>query len=46
MRETLSILLAARGGLEMNLLGLSLGVDPVRPALKLPALGRLGMVRL
>jgi len=46
MRETLSILLAARGGLEMNLLGLSLGVDPVRPAQKLPALGRLGMARL
>src|SRR5271154_4707399 len=29
---------AAREGLEANLLGLSLGVDPVRPALKLPAL--------
>ena len=40
------ILLAAREGLEVNLLGLGLGVDPVRPALKLPALGRLGMVRL
>jgi hypothetical protein len=40
------VLLAAREGLEVNLLGLSLGVDPVRPALKLPALGRLGMVRL
>ena len=31
---------------KVNLLGLNLGVDPVRPALKLPALGRLGMVRL
>ena len=40
------ILLAAREGLEVNLLGLSLGVDPVRPALKLPALGRHGMARL
>jgi hypothetical protein len=40
------ILLAAREGLEVNLLGLSLGVDPVRPALKLPALGRLGMAGL
>jgi hypothetical protein len=30
----------------VNLLGLSLGVDPVRPALKLPALGRLGMAGL
>ena len=37
---------AAREGLEVNLLGLSLGVDPVRPALKLPALGRLGMAGL
>ena len=40
------IMLAAREGLEVNLLGLSFGVDPVRPALKLPALGRLGLARL
>ena len=40
------IVLAAREGLEVNLLGLSLGVDSVRPALKLPALGRLGIARL
>jgi len=42
----LDILLAARDGLEVNLLGPSLGVDPVRPALKLPALGRLGTAGL
>src|SRR5205085_4256443 len=36
------ILVAADEGFEMNLLGLSLGIDPVRPALKLPAIGRLG----
>ncbi|HET9236870.1 MAG TPA: DUF3750 domain-containing protein [Oligoflexus sp.] len=30
-------------GIEVNLLGLSLGVDFLRPALKLPFLGRLGM---
>jgi hypothetical protein len=36
----IGILLAAREGLEVNLLGLSFGVDPVRPALKLPALSR------
>jgi hypothetical protein len=42
----IDILFAAREGLEVNLLGLSLGVDPVRPALKLPALGRLGMAGL
>jgi hypothetical protein len=40
------IMLAAREGLEVNLLGLSFGIDLVRPALKLPALGRLGLARL
>ncbi|WP_141732876.1 DUF3750 domain-containing protein [Oligoflexus tunisiensis] len=30
-------------GIEVNLLGLSLGVDILRPALKLPLVGRLGM---
>jgi len=40
------IMLAAREGLEVNLLGLSFGIDPARPAVKLPALGRLGMARL
>ena len=30
-------------GLELNLLGLTFGVDVRRPALKLPAIGRLGM---
>ena len=39
------ILFAARKGLEVNLLGLSLAVDPIRPALKLP-LGRFGMAGL
>jgi hypothetical protein len=42
----IGIMLAAREGIEVNLLGLSLGVDPVRPALKLPALGRFGMAPL
>jgi Protein of unknown function (DUF3750) len=42
----ISILLAARESLEVNLLGLSFAVDPVRPALKLPALGRFGMAGL
>ena len=40
------ILFAARKGLEVNLLGLSLAVDPIRPALKLLALGRFGMAGL
>jgi hypothetical protein len=42
----IGILLAAREGLEVNLLGLSFGVGPVRPALKLPALGRFRMAGL
>ena len=39
------ILIAAKEGFEVNLLGLSLGLDAVRPAVKLPALGRLGLDR-
>jgi hypothetical protein len=42
----IGILLAVREGLEVNLPGLSLGVAPVRPALRVPALGRLGMAGL
>jgi hypothetical protein len=45
-RVWISGICAAREGLEVNLLGPSLGVDPVRPVLKLPAFGRLGMVHL
>lgn len=37
------IMLAKEEGLELNLLGLSFGVDVMRPALKLPGIGRLGM---
>src|SRR5262249_60668361 len=39
------ILLAAREGVELNLLGLSLGLDALAPALKLPGIGRLGVER-
>ncbi len=35
--------LAAEEGVEFNLLGLSFGVDLLRPALRLPAVGRLGL---
>jgi hypothetical protein len=34
-----------REGLELNLLGLVVGVDFLRPALKLPGIGRLGLSR-
>jgi hypothetical protein len=39
------LLLAADEGIELNLLGLDLGLDVLRPALKLPALGRFGLPR-
>ncbi len=32
-----------REGLEFNLLSLAFGIDPLRPAIKLPGWGRLGM---
>lgn len=37
------VLVAAEEGVEINLLGLSVGVDLLRPALRLPGLGRLGV---
>jgi len=36
------IMLATEEGLEVNVLGLSLGVDPLDLAVKLPGVGRLG----
>jgi len=39
----LGVLVAVREGLELNLLGLSLGIDPLGPALKLPGVGRVGL---
>jgi hypothetical protein len=36
------ILMAAQEGVELNLLGLSFGIDFQRPALKLPLIGRIG----
>ena len=38
----LGVLIGAEEGLEVNLLGLTFGVDPLAPALKLPLAGRLG----
>lgn len=38
----LGVLVAVEEGIEINLLGLTLGVDFFKPALKLPGLGRLG----
>lgn len=39
------ILVARDEGLELNVLGLNIGVDAAAPALKLPAIGRLGLGR-
>ena len=39
------ILLAIDEGFELNILGLNIGVDAAVPALKLPAIGRLGLAR-
>ena len=36
------ILVAAKEGVEINVLGLATGIDAAAPALKLPAIGRLG----
>ena len=42
----LGVTASAIEGLEVNLLGLGLGVDPFPPALRLPLVGRLGMASL
>ena len=39
------VLIAAKEGFELNLLGLNLGIDAAAPAFKLPAIGRLGVGR-
>ena len=39
------VLVAAEEGIELNLLGLSLGIDIARPALRLPGLGRVGLAK-
>ena len=38
----LGLTLGMREGVEINVLGLVLGLDVLNPALKLPAIGRLG----
>ena len=37
------MILAPEEGVELNLLGLSAGIDLARPALRLPAIGRIGV---
>jgi hypothetical protein len=38
----LSVAMAREEGVEVNLLGLNFGIDFVKPALKLPFIGRVG----
>jgi hypothetical protein len=42
----LGLTLAREEGIEVNLLGLSFGLDILKPALKLPFIGRLGVSEL
>ena len=39
----LGVTVALEEGLEINILALSFGIDVLRPALKLPGIGRIGM---
>lgn len=39
------VLLAVEEGVEVNILGLTYGIDPLDLAVKLPGLGRLGFGR-
>ena len=39
----LGLTVAKEEGLEVNVLGLTFGIDPLNPAIKLPMVGRLGM---
>ena len=41
----LGVTAALEEGLELNILGLSFGIDPKDPALKLPVVGRIGANR-
>ncbi|MBF2761244.1 MAG: DUF3750 domain-containing protein [Ectothiorhodospiraceae bacterium AqS1] len=38
----LGVTVGSEEGLEINLLGLVFGIDPIRPAIKLPGIGRIG----
>jgi len=40
------VAIASKEGLEVNLLGLVMGIDPLRPAIKLPGFGRLGITAM
>ena len=38
------VLAAVEEGLEVNLVGLTFGIDPLNLAIKLPGIGRLGLI--
>ncbi|WP_447556367.1 DUF3750 domain-containing protein [Vreelandella sp. EE22] len=39
------VMLALDEGVELNMLGMSMGIDVLRPALKIPGIGRVGLPR-
>jgi hypothetical protein len=39
----LGVILAVEEGIEIDILGLSAGIDLLHPALRLPGLGRVGV---
>ncbi len=43
LRGVIGVTLARTEGMELNVLGLVVGVDPLRPAVKIPGVGRIGM---
>ena len=38
------VMAAIEEGLEVNLIGLTFGIDPLNLAIKLPGIGRLGLI--
>ena len=42
----LGVTVARQEGLELNVLALNFGIDLLRPAIKLPGIGRIGMKKV
>jgi hypothetical protein len=38
------VLAAVEEGIEVNIIGLTFGIDPLNLAIKLPGVGRLGLI--
>ena len=44
IKGLLGIMAAVEEGLEINIIGLTFGIDPMSLAVKLPGIGRLGLI--